>query len=157
MLGPLEVRDGAGSPREVSGMRLRALLELPELVAELEGLLAASPTRETLVALLMRALAADGRRGTALQVYERTRERLADQLGADPSPQLAALHMSLLRADGRHVPLPPRPSATPAPSATSRDALVSRPIRTRFSVPLSVSSSDAYWPVSPMSWRTWCA
>ena len=28
MLGPLEVRDGAGSPREVSGTRLRALLVL---------------------------------------------------------------------------------------------------------------------------------
>jgi hypothetical protein len=33
MLGPLEVRDGAGSPREVSGTRLRALLELLALRA----------------------------------------------------------------------------------------------------------------------------
>lgn len=28
MLGPLDVRDGAGAPREVSGTRLRALLVL---------------------------------------------------------------------------------------------------------------------------------
>jgi predicted ATPase/DNA-binding SARP family transcriptional activator len=76
-----------------SGRRRRS----PELVAELEGLLAASPTREPLAALLMRALAADGRRGAALQVYERVRGRLADELGADPSPRLAALHLELLR------------------------------------------------------------
>jgi len=72
----------------------------PALAAELEGLLAASPTRETLAALLMRALAAGGRPGAALRVYERTRRRLADELGADPSPQLAALHVELLGAAG---------------------------------------------------------
>ena len=72
------------------------------LIADLEGLLMATPTRETLAALLMRALAADGRRGAALQVYERTRERLADELGADPSPRLAALHLELLRDDAAH-------------------------------------------------------
>ena len=33
MLGPLEVRDGAGSAREVSGTRLRALLGLLALRA----------------------------------------------------------------------------------------------------------------------------
>ena len=76
------------------------------LIAELEGLLIATPTRETLAALLMRALAADGRRGTALQVYERTRERLADELGADPSPRLAALHLELLRDEGPPVSVP---------------------------------------------------
>jgi DNA-binding SARP family transcriptional activator len=46
-----------------------------ELVAELEGLVAEHPTREPLAALLMRALHADGRRGEALEVYERTRKR----------------------------------------------------------------------------------
>jgi len=73
----------------------------PRLVAELEGLLAATPTRETLAGQLMRVLAATGRRAAALAVYERTRERLADELGTDPSPQLAAVHASLLRLDGR--------------------------------------------------------
>jgi len=74
---------------------------VPRLVAELEGLLAASPTRETLAALLMRALAADGRRAAALRVFERTRGLLADELGADPSPRVAALHLELLRDDGQ--------------------------------------------------------
>jgi hypothetical protein len=57
MLGPLEVRDGAGLPREVSGTRLRALLEL----------LAATPTRATLVDTLaadLGAVLAPGADGT---------------------------------------------------------------------------------------------
>ena len=66
------------------------------LVAELEELVVAHPLREPLAARLMRALHASGRRGAALEVYEQTRKRLADQLGADPSAELAALHLELL-------------------------------------------------------------
>jgi predicted ATPase/DNA-binding SARP family transcriptional activator len=108
---------------------------VPRLVAELEGLLAASPTRETLAALLMRALAADGRRGTALRVYERTRERLADELGADPSPELAALHLALLRTGGPPAappPTSPQPTSPPPavpPSGTPPASAASRPDR----------------------------
>ena len=96
-----ELRLAATEDRIDAELRLSELRlseRVTELVAELEGLIAANPTRETLAALLMRALAADGRRGAALLVYERTRERLADELGADPSPRLAALHVELLRA-----------------------------------------------------------
>jgi len=67
------------------------------LVAELEGLVIAHPMREPLAGLLMRALCASGRRGAALEVYEQTRERLAEQLGVDPSAELAALHLEILR------------------------------------------------------------
>ena len=66
------------------------------LVAELEELVLAHPLREPLAARLMRALHASGQRGAALEVYEQTRKRLADQLGADPSAELAALHLELL-------------------------------------------------------------
>ena len=107
------IRDGAGRghpawmscgwPRPRPGSRRTCGLgrrgPRPALVAELEGLLAAHPVRETLSGLLMRALAAAGRRGAALEVYERVRERLADQLGADPPAELAALHLEILRAD----------------------------------------------------------
>ncbi|MFD0000071.1 BTAD domain-containing putative transcriptional regulator, partial [Nocardia sp. NPDC127526] len=70
-----------------------------ELVTELTDLVAAHPMRERLVAALMRALTATGRENEALRVYERTRETLADELGVDPSPDLSALHVKLLRGE----------------------------------------------------------
>jgi predicted ATPase/DNA-binding SARP family transcriptional activator len=70
-----------------------------ELVTELTDLVAAHPLRERLVAALMRALVATGRDTEALLVYQRTREALADALGVDPSPELSALHVALLRGE----------------------------------------------------------
>nr|WP_255673079.1 BTAD domain-containing putative transcriptional regulator [Glycomyces amatae] len=69
------------------------------LVSELTDLAAAHPMRERFTAALMRALAAAGRAGEALLVYERAKEALADALGADPSPELSALHVALLRGE----------------------------------------------------------
>ncbi|MEU7652600.1 BTAD domain-containing putative transcriptional regulator [Micromonospora taraxaci] len=71
----------------------------PELVEELTDLVAAHPVRERLVMLLMRALAASGRDNEALLVHQRTSEALADTLGVDPSPELSALHVALLRGE----------------------------------------------------------
>ncbi|MBB5855577.1 BTAD domain-containing putative transcriptional regulator [Amycolatopsis umgeniensis] len=70
-----------------------------KLVTELTDLAAAHPLRERLVAALMRALAATGRDTEALLVYQRTREALADALGVDPSPELSAVHVALLRGE----------------------------------------------------------
>ena len=70
-----------------------------ELVTELTDLVAAHPLRERLVAALMRALVTAGRDTEALLVYQRTRETLAGALGVDPSPQLSALHVALLRGE----------------------------------------------------------
>ncbi len=70
-----------------------------EVVAELTDAVTAHPLREPLVAALMRALVAVGRDSDALLTYERTREALADALGADPSPELSALHVTLLRGE----------------------------------------------------------
>ncbi|UKY48214.1 BTAD domain-containing putative transcriptional regulator [Streptomyces inhibens] len=70
-----------------------------EMVTELTDLVAAHPVRERLVAALMRALVAAGRDSEALLVYQRAREALADALGIDPSPELAALHVALLRGE----------------------------------------------------------
>lgn len=70
-----------------------------QVVTELTDLVAAHPVRERLVAALMRALVASGRPSEALLVYQRAREALADALGVDPSPELAALHLALLRGE----------------------------------------------------------
>jgi predicted ATPase/DNA-binding SARP family transcriptional activator len=66
-------------------------------VAELEALVAAHPLRERLVELLMRALYAEGRTADALRAFDRCRDRLADELGTDPSTALAAAHLAVLR------------------------------------------------------------
>ncbi|EME53010.1 BTAD domain-containing putative transcriptional regulator [Amycolatopsis decaplanina] len=93
----------------LEGLRLTALedrfdaeLDLghgAKLVTELTDLVAAHPLRERIVAALMRALAATGRDTEALLVYQRTREALADALGVDPSPELSAVHVALLRGE----------------------------------------------------------
>lgn len=70
-----------------------------EQVSELTELVARYPVRERLVAALMRALGAAGRGSEALVVYQDAREALADTLGVDPSPELSALHVALLRGE----------------------------------------------------------
>jgi predicted ATPase/DNA-binding SARP family transcriptional activator len=85
------------------------------LVAELEGLVIAYPMRETLAARLMRALRHSGQRGAALEAYEQTRRRLVEQLGVQPSPELAALHLEILRAD-ELPPARPARQANPEPA-----------------------------------------
>ena len=96
--------------------RIEADLQLgrhAEVVPELEVLLVASPTRERLAGQLMRALHACGRRANALEVYQRTRERLSEELGLEPSEALTALQGMML-APG---PTPPDEMAEVQPAA----------------------------------------
>ncbi|RBQ14493.1 AfsR/SARP family transcriptional regulator [Spongiactinospora rosea] len=80
-----------------------------EVTAELRELTDRHPLRERLHGLLMRALEADGRPAEALTAYERARRVLADELGTDPSPDLAALHQRLLHGHSPAVARPPAP------------------------------------------------
>ncbi|MBB5867485.1 DNA-binding SARP family transcriptional activator/Flp pilus assembly protein TadD [Allocatelliglobosispora scoriae] len=66
-------------------------------VAPLRGLVAENPWRESLAARLMTALAASGHQAEALQVFERIRHQLADELGVEPGAQLANAHVQVLR------------------------------------------------------------
>jgi predicted ATPase/DNA-binding SARP family transcriptional activator len=92
-----------------------ARLELGQhglLADELGELVARNPLRERLRAAHMLALYRAGRQSEALATYGDLRDGLARELGLDPSPELAALHLAILRQD----PALARPPA-PAPSA----------------------------------------
>ncbi len=80
------------------------------VVAELEALVAGHPLRERLNGQLVRALAATGRQADALAAFERLRARLADELGIDPSEELRAIQLAVLRGESE------RPEGAPAPS-----------------------------------------
>ncbi|WP_250008714.1 BTAD domain-containing putative transcriptional regulator [Actinoplanes sp. M2I2] len=80
-----------------------------DAVGELRALLTAAPLREHTWALLMRSLVAAGRPAEALAAFAEARHVLADQLGADPSAELSAVHTAVLRgeaagADRRRLP-----------------------------------------------------
>lgn len=100
------VRSAAGQLEE---LRLTALETLAEtrltlgehqaLIGELGELSARHPLRERLRAVQLRALYQAGRQSEALALYDDVRRRLADELGADPGPELTALHQAILRHD----------------------------------------------------------
>ncbi|MEV0275657.1 BTAD domain-containing putative transcriptional regulator [Streptomyces sp. NPDC050610] len=93
--------------------------------ARLTALLAEQPVHERAAALLMDALAAQGRQADALALYERVRETLADSLGADPGAALRERHLSLLRAERPAAPAAdvkrPSPAVDTAPPALDTD------------------------------------
>ena len=74
------------------------------VLGELEALVAEHPLRERLWATLMLALHRSGRQPDALAAYHKLRQQLADELGLDPSPELARLHDAILRRDASLQP-----------------------------------------------------
>ncbi|MFI2649843.1 AfsR/SARP family transcriptional regulator [Micromonospora fulviviridis] len=93
------------------------------LLPQLRELVAAHPLRERLTGLLIRALHRGGRPAEALAEYERLRATLAESLGTDPGPELAALHLEILRGGPAVVPgradrRVPDPARGPAPAAS---------------------------------------
>ncbi|MGC4799093.1 BTAD domain-containing putative transcriptional regulator [Micromonospora saelicesensis] len=80
------------------------------LIAELRELVVAHPLRERSRGQLMRALAALGRSAEALAEFEDARHTLAEQLGVDPSAELAAVHLAVLRGEERGSAEPVLPS-----------------------------------------------
>ncbi|MFI9175926.1 AfsR/SARP family transcriptional regulator [Streptomyces lincolnensis] len=101
------------------------------VIGPLTDLLDESPLVEPLAEVLMRTLHSAGRGAEALDCYATVRQRLAEELGADPGPGLREVHQAILQgrlstADARSAHAPPR-QPRPAPSAAAPPAERSGP------------------------------
>ncbi|MEH1128422.1 AfsR/SARP family transcriptional regulator [Micromonospora sp. CPCC 206061] len=105
--------DGVEAPRlidrRLAALERRIELDLAtrrgaDLVGELQSLTARYPLREWLWGHLMTALYRAGRRADALAAYQRLYRLLSDELGIEPSQQIAKIHRGVLNGD---APLDP--------------------------------------------------
>jgi DNA-binding SARP family transcriptional activator/ABC-type branched-subunit amino acid transport system substrate-binding protein len=95
-----------------AGRHEQALREVRPLAAE-------HPLSEHLQAQLMLALYRSGRQAEALEAFRTARSRLVEQIGAEPGPELRAVHDAVLQQD----PALGAPDALPsAPRAARRRA-----------------------------------
>jgi DNA-binding SARP family transcriptional activator len=83
------------------------------VIPELVELAAQHPMREQLQGLLMTALYQAGRQAEALEVYQRTRGALVDQLGLEPGNELQRLEHAILTGDPL-LEAPRAPAIAPA-------------------------------------------
>ncbi|MFF9279820.1 BTAD domain-containing putative transcriptional regulator [Streptomyces griseosporeus] len=82
----------------------------PLLLGEVTELVERHPLRERLRSVQMRALYRAGRQSEAVAAYGELRALLVEELGLDPSPELASLHQAILRQDAALLPAAPAPS-----------------------------------------------
>jgi predicted ATPase/DNA-binding SARP family transcriptional activator len=130
----------------LSGLRITALTERAqtalalgrnhEVAHDLEPIVGADPTLESLAGLLMVALYRGGRQADALEVYARTRQTLDEMLALEPSISLRSLQERVLRQDESlgaqaEIAVPVR-----APAAAQRRAV--EPSRAPTNLPIVV-------------------
>ncbi|MGH3825300.1 MAG: ATP-binding protein, partial [Pseudonocardiaceae bacterium] len=104
--------------RRLAGLALLYTAELAcghatVIIPELVELAARHPMREQLQGLLMTALYQSGRQAEALEVYQRTRGALVEQLGLEPGSELQRLEHAILTGDPL-LEAPRAPSIAPA-------------------------------------------
>ena len=112
-------------------LRIEAELSLGRhttLIGELYALTGEHPLRERLSAQLMTALYRDGRQADALAAYRAARERLVEEIGIEPGPELKALEARILAQD---------------PGLATQHAPTSRPARTVLAVCIDSSAPAA--------------
>lgn len=100
-----------------------------EVVAELKHLVTVSPLHEAFYKQLMNALHRSGRRWEALEVYQRLRATLIEEVGIEPSAETQQLHQSLLSEETSTRPAKAEPQADlsrPAAAAADRPRSFSR-------------------------------
>lgn len=100
--------------------RIRLELELGRhqtVITELWELVDRQPLRENLHGMLMLGLYRAGRQAEALEVYQRARALLVEELGVEPGRELRDLHARVLDRSPSLEPEPPaasRPRQLPA-------------------------------------------
>lgn len=85
-----------------------ALGQHEDVMGELEAAVAEDPLDERAHRQLMLALYRSSRQADALATFRRLDERLRDEQGVDPSPELRELHQRILRQDGALMAAGPR-------------------------------------------------
>jgi DNA-binding SARP family transcriptional activator/tetratricopeptide (TPR) repeat protein len=119
-----QVRDGCAQQRlAVARQWAEAALAVGQPAAVVEEMLALTgqhPLMEPLLALLMRALHADGRDAEALDQYGAGRRRLVEELGIDPGTEVRDVHTAILRGTITR-PVQPRPAAPGRPAQLPAD------------------------------------
>jgi predicted ATPase/DNA-binding SARP family transcriptional activator len=107
-----------------------------DLVPELEALVFEHGSRERLCAHLMLALYRSDRQAAALDVFQRARQAMLDELGIEPGPALQDLQQAILRQDAalavepgelrarRHLPAPGTPLVGRGPELAELAALL---------------------------------
>ena len=109
-----------------------ALLEAGDWMAAADAASAAAerdPYDEAALRVLLRAYVMGGRVAGALATYAAARERIADELGTDPSPETTALYTAILRGE---LTVPPRPApASPGPVGRDGELAYLETIATR--------------------------
>ncbi|MFI6416983.1 AfsR/SARP family transcriptional regulator [Streptomyces sp. NPDC050842] len=114
----------------------------PLLLGETAGLVARHPLRERLRAVRMRALYGAGRQSEAVAAYTELRTLLADELGLDPSPGLAALYEAILRQDAGLIPV----AASDGPAVVIRSSSDAEVLEAAAAVPPLVPDPCAVTP-----------
>jgi DNA-binding SARP family transcriptional activator/tetratricopeptide (TPR) repeat protein len=98
-----------------------ALLEAGDWMAAADTASAATerdPYDEAALRILLRAYVMGGQMAGALALYASARQRMADELGTDPSPETAALYTAILRGE---LAVSARPSPAASSGVVGRD------------------------------------
>lgn len=114
-------REYLAAAREAGDVALTTVAS-DRLLAEVRRAADQAPFDEPLQARLLLALATAGHQADALDIYQKMRSRLAEELGLDPGPELTAAHEAALQQT-LHVGKPRTPSGHTQPAKKpTRDA-----------------------------------